>query len=183
MSRLHGIPWRWKFPLRCNRFRFLRITHYKMDQELIHLVHFFFRNTVRWHEIYRVPQRPQIDTPCERIPGDGRPDRVDIFVAAGIDLECQDRTQRPGVASDGVGAKRLQKGLVPPCDAVDVLTEFFLLNQIEAGQGRGAGERVGRKRMPVKKGLSFVVAKKGLEKAFGRGCYPERHRSSGESLT
>ena len=43
-----------------------------MDQEIIHLVHFFFRDTIGGHKIDGIPQRAQIDAIPQCFPGDIR---------------------------------------------------------------------------------------------------------------
>ncbi len=64
-----------------------------MDQECIHLVHFFLRDAVRGHEINGVAEGAEVDAGVERPHGNVCADGIGVAVSTGVELEGQDGTQ------------------------------------------------------------------------------------------
>lgn len=78
-----------------------------MDQEIIHLIHFFFCYAIGGHYVHGITQWPEVDAGAEGFAGDGGANGVDIFVPAGIELKGQDGTEGAGVFHDGEGTDGL----------------------------------------------------------------------------
>src|ERR1700677_1797238 len=67
-------------------------------------------------------------------------------------------------------------------NALDAGHTVRFQGEVEAGEGGGAGERVGGKGVAVEKGFAAVVAKEGIEDLFGGGGDTKGHGSTGEAF-
>ncbi len=148
-----------------------------MDQEIIHLVHFFFSDAIGRHEVNGVAQGPEIDPGAEGFAGDGGACIVDIFVLPDIELEGEDGTQGAGIPDDGKWTEGFQECGVAFGNALDPGHTVRFQGEVEAGQGGGAGEGIGGEGVAMEKGFAPVVAEEGFEDLFGGRRCPECHGS------
>ena len=67
----------------------------------------------------------------------------------------------------------------PAFEMADPLERCRFLNEVEAGDGDGAGQRVRRERMAVKKSLRAILAEERLVHPLGGGRRSEGHEERG----
>ena len=111
---------------------------------------FFISNTIRWHGIYRIAQRPDINALFHSVAANCSAGAVQVFIPAFIEFKSKDGAEGAQVANGQVArGKVCQQGIVELSDALNGLLTFLGLQKLQAGHSRSAGQGIGGEGMSV----------------------------------